>query len=89
MTPRPRKVSDEEALAAAHRVMQRLGPSEITLAAIADEAGVTAGPLVQRFGSKRALLLALAAGAASWVPAMFAGLRSARTSPLNTAGHNY
>jgi AcrR family transcriptional regulator len=40
------------------RVMQRVGPSELTLAAIAAEAGVTAGALVQRFGSKRELMLA-------------------------------
>ena len=40
--------------------MQRLGPGELTLAEIAAEAGVTAGALAQRFGSKRALLLALA-----------------------------
>jgi AcrR family transcriptional regulator len=40
------------------RVMQRVGPSELTLAAIAAEAGVTAGALIQRFGSKRELMLA-------------------------------
>jgi AcrR family transcriptional regulator len=44
--------------AALVRVMQRCGPAELTLRAIAAEAGVTAGALVQRFGSKRALLLA-------------------------------
>ena len=45
---------------AAQRAMSRLGPGELTLAEIAREAGVTAGLLVQRFGSKRDLLLALA-----------------------------
>jgi AcrR family transcriptional regulator len=40
------------------RVMRRLGPAELTLGAIAKEAGVTAGALVQRFGSKRELMLA-------------------------------
>ena len=44
---------------AAQRAMSRLGPGELTLAEIAGEAGVTAGLLVQRFGSKRDLLLAL------------------------------
>ena len=34
------------------------GPAALTLAAIAAEAGVTAGALVQRFGSKRELVLA-------------------------------
>ena len=50
--------------AALVRVMERVGPAELTLRAIAAEAGVTAGALVQRFGSKRALLLAHARYAA-------------------------
>ena len=44
---------------AAHRAMSRLGPGELTLAHIAEEAGLTAGALVQRFGSKRDLMLQL------------------------------
>ena len=57
MSPRPRKVSDDDIYMAAQRAMSRLGPGELTLADIAAEAGVTAGLLVQRFGSKRDLLL--------------------------------
>jgi AcrR family transcriptional regulator len=52
------------------------------LADIAAEAGLTAGALVQRFGSKRDLLLAVSARAAETTPAMFAELRAAQTSPL-------
>ena len=44
--------------AALVRVMQRRGPAELTLREIAKEAGVTAGALVHRFGSKRAMVLA-------------------------------
>ena len=44
--------------AAMGRVMRRVGPAQLTLRAIAAEAGVTAGALVQRFGSKRELILA-------------------------------
>ena len=51
--------------AALVRVMHRRGPAELTLRQIAAEAGVTAGALVQRFGSKRALLLAHARHAAA------------------------
>ena len=54
------KVSNDEIFAAAQRAMTRRGPHELTLADVAAEAGVSAGRLVQRFGSKRALLLALA-----------------------------
>jgi AcrR family transcriptional regulator len=38
--------------------MRRVGPAELTLGAIAAEAGVTASALVQRFGSKREMILA-------------------------------
>lgn len=82
MSPRPRKVSDQQVLAATYRAMQRLGPGELTLAAIAAEAGVTAGALAQRFGSKRALLLALAEGAAASAGELVRGMRPAHRSPL-------
>ena len=80
MSPRPRKVSDEEILAATLRAMGRLGPGELTLAEIAAEAGVTAGAVAQRFGSKRDLLLAVAehgaAGSADFLRALGARHRS-------------
>ena len=58
MSPRPRETTDEEILAATGRVMQRLGPTQITLADVAREAGVVPATLIQRFGTKRGLLLA-------------------------------
>ena len=82
MSPRPRKVTDEEVFAAAHRATNRLAPSELTLAEIAAEAGVTAGALTQRFGSKRQLLLALAKGAAESTGDFIGQLRAAHRSPL-------
>ena len=61
----------------------RLAPSELTLAEIAAEAGVTAGALAQRFGSKRALLLALSRAAAASSGDVIRGLRAAHSSPLS------
>ena len=66
MSPRPRKASDEDIFGATMRVMTRCGPRELTLAMIAGEAGLTASALVQRFGSKRALLLGMGALNAGW-----------------------
>ena len=83
MSPRPRKVSDEDVFAAAYRAMNRLSPGELTLAEIAAEAGVTAGALVQRFGSKRELMLALSAGAAAATGDMIEGLRATHPAPLD------
>lgn len=84
MSPRPRKASDEQIFAGAYRAMTRLGPNELTLAAIAKESGVTAGAIVQRFGSKRKLLIALAEGAAHSAGDFIRGLRAKHRSPLAT-----
>jgi AcrR family transcriptional regulator len=82
VSPRPRKVSDDDIFAAAYRTMQRLGPSELTLAEIAAEAGLTAGALVQRFGSKRQLLITLAEGVAKSAGDFIRALRLKHRSPL-------
>jgi AcrR family transcriptional regulator len=82
MSPRPRQASDEEILRAAFRAIARLGPGRLTLADVAREAGVSAAALVQRFGSKRALLLAAAADAAGGSDYIFPGLRARHRSPL-------
>jgi AcrR family transcriptional regulator len=82
MTPRPRKASDDDIFAAAQRAMMRLGPNELTLNEIASEAGLTAGALVQRFGSKRELMLALMERWSGGAHEMFDGLRAATPSPL-------
>jgi AcrR family transcriptional regulator len=79
---RPQKVTDDDIFMAAHRAMSRLGPGELTLADIATEAGVTAGLLVQRFGSKRDLLLALAGKFSGGTGQMFAEMRKGHRSPL-------
>jgi AcrR family transcriptional regulator len=82
MSPRPRKVSDDELFAATHAVMNRVGPGELTLAAIAREAGVTAAVLVQRFGSKRDLLLTLAERFADGSGDLLGDLIKRHRSPL-------
>jgi AcrR family transcriptional regulator len=82
MSPRPRKVSDNQLFAAAHAVMSRVGPRDLTLAAIAKEAGVTAAVLVQRFGSKRALLLALFEKYADAAGGIIADMAKQHASPL-------
>ena len=80
MSPRRRKAEDADVFAAMVRVMLRVGPAELTLGAIAAEAGVTAGALVQRFGSKRKLLHAHARYAAATGDVGFGAPRTARTS---------
>lgn len=84
MSPRPRETSDAEILAATGRAMQRFGPSQLTLAHVAKEAGVVPATLIQRFGTKRGLLLAACSTAPGSVPQQFAAARGKYKSPLKT-----
>jgi AcrR family transcriptional regulator len=84
MSPRPRETSDEQILAATARVMQRLGPTQLTLASVAREAGVVPATLIQRFGTKRSLLLAVCGSAPAAIPQQFAAARAKHSSPLKT-----
>jgi AcrR family transcriptional regulator len=78
---RPRTRSDDDLLVATHRVVARLGPN-LTLADVAREAGVSAATLVQRFGSKRGLLLAFAALGSEGTHEQFEAIRAAHPDPL-------
>jgi AcrR family transcriptional regulator len=82
MSPRPRKTSDTELLAATARVMQRRGPAELTLADVAKEAGVVPATLIQRFGTKRNLLLVTYRTGTGDVAAQFEAARARYKSPL-------
>src|ERR1700689_4523114 len=84
MSPRPRQTSDAQILAAAARVMQRRSPVELTLADVAKEAGVHPATIIQRFGTKRELLLANCKVWTADVTGQFARARAKYGSPLKT-----
>src|SRR6266566_513516 len=84
MSPRPRQTSDEAILMATMRVMQRRSPVDLTLAEVAKEAGVVPATLIQRFGTKRSLLLAACRTAPGGVPEQFGAARAKYGSPLKT-----
>src|ERR1700685_2044248 len=84
MSPRPRETSDAEILAAAARVMQRRSPVELTLADVAKERGVDPGTIIQRFGTKRELLLANCKAWTADVSGQFAAARAKYGTPLQT-----
>ena len=65
-------------------VMQRRSPMDLTLADVAKEAGVVPATLIQRFGTKRGLLLAACRTAPGGVPEQFAAARAKPGSPLKT-----
>jgi AcrR family transcriptional regulator len=78
--PRPRSISDDAILDAVLDLAHRIGPARLTFAAVAAEVGLSAATLVQRFGTKRDLLLAAdKRGVDLWVGALD---RSTAASPL-------
>lgn len=81
MSPRPRTTSDDEILDALSRVLSRVGPDSMTLADVSGEAELSPAGLVQRFGSKRELLLALAERHAAQVHRRFVDARARNPSP--------
>ncbi|HYL85057.1 MAG TPA: TetR/AcrR family transcriptional regulator [Candidatus Angelobacter sp.] len=82
MSPRPRETSDEEILAATARAMQKYSPTQLTLAHVAKEAGVVPATLIQRFGTKRNLLLTMCRTTPAGASAQFAAGRAKYKSPL-------
>lgn len=56
--PRPRTITNDQVLAGVAAAVAEMGPIRLTLADVARHASVSTGVLVQRYGSKRNLLLA-------------------------------
>jgi AcrR family transcriptional regulator len=82
MSPRPRSTSDADILAAVLRAVGRVGTVRLTLADIATEAHLAPATLIQRFGSKRALLLATVQHGVVAVDTRFAEIRRRHRSPV-------
>src|SRR5690349_4749622 len=82
MSPRTRTIPDAEVLAATHRVICKVGVAALTLSQVGEEAGLAPATLLQRFGSKRGLLLALRAASVGTVEAEFAEIRADFDSPV-------
>ena len=83
MSPRPRTIDDGAILQATAMVISRLGPSTFTLADVAKEIGLSPATLLQRFGSKRGLMLALAQSGVEGIDACFSAVRAAHPRPLD------
>lgn len=81
MSPRPRTASDDDIIAATHRVISTVGP-RFTLADVAREVGLSPATLIQRFQSKRGLIIALAESASGGTELQMAAIRDAASGPL-------
>ena len=79
---RHRTMPDSDVLLAAFRVIERVGPNRLTLSDVAKESGLSPATLLQRFGSKRGLLLAAAQLGADGMDQCFAQVRAANPTPL-------
>jgi len=80
--PRKRSVSDEVILDAALGLAETRGPAALTFSSLSAEVGLAPATLVQRFGSKRALMLAFAEHAASLARQPFEQARTQVAEPL-------
>lgn len=81
---RPRLVSDDTILDATRQVLAELGPLKLTLAAVGARVGLAPPTLMQRFGSKRGLLLASAARSPLMVKLAAEEAAGRNASPLAT-----
>ncbi|WP_432943149.1 TetR/AcrR family transcriptional regulator [Kribbella sp. CA-253562] len=79
---RPRLIDDDTILDATRVVLAELGPVKLTLAAVGARVGLAAPTLIQRFGSKRGLLLASAARSPLMVIRAAEQAEAHNTSPL-------
>lgn len=84
MSPRPRRLPDSAILSAAAKVVSKTGPERFTLADVGQEVGLSAATLVQRFGSKRLLMLAMLEQMASLVNGRFAAKAADGETPLES-----
>ena len=82
MSPRPRTVEDSAILEAAVTVIRRIGPERMTLADVGEAAGLSAATLVQRFGSKRDLMLSVLKFTTAGLGHRFESAISSSDSPL-------
>ncbi len=83
MSPRPRTVHDDAILEAAIGVLGQIGAERMTLADVGSAVGLSAATLVQRFGSKRSLMLALLRHCTGDVDSRFNEAIASHESPLD------
>lgn len=83
MSPRPRTVHDDAILDAAIGVLAQIGAEKMTLADVGSAVGLSAATLVQRFGSKRAMMLALLRHFTGDVDSRFNAAIASHESPLD------
>lgn len=79
---RPRTFSDEAIYAATASVLARMGNEHLTLSHIADEVGCSPPALVQRFGSKRSLLMNYVSWTTGQIRQRFAEVAASDVTPL-------
>ncbi|SES29202.1 transcriptional regulator, TetR family [Actinokineospora terrae] len=79
--PRPRTITDQRLLDAAHVVVGRVGPG-FTLAQVAAEAGVSVGTVATRFGSKDRLVQAVFDNATAEVARTMRAAADAAADPV-------
>jgi len=82
MSPRPRTINDSDIFAATIQAAGEFGPAKLTLAHVAKKCGMSPATLIQRFGTKKGLLLAALSQGGGEPADLFQSARERNASPL-------
>ncbi len=82
MSPRPRSASNDDILDGVMRAIARVGPARLALTDVAEETGLAPATLIQRFGSKRGILLAALERGIADTGRRLSEIRAQQQSPL-------
>ena len=82
MSPRPRTINDSDIFAATLEAAGEFGPTKLTLAHVAKKVGMSPATLIQRFGTKKGLLLAALSQGGGGSGDPFRAVREKHASPL-------
>jgi AcrR family transcriptional regulator len=82
VSPRPRSASNDDILDGVGRAIARVGPARLALTDVAQETGLAPATLIQRFGSKRGMLLAALERSIADAGRRLGEIRAQHQSPL-------
>jgi AcrR family transcriptional regulator len=82
VSPRPRSASNDDILDGVIRAIARVGPARLALTDVAEETALAPATLIQRFGSKRGMLLAALERGVADAARRLSAIRAQQPSPL-------
>jgi AcrR family transcriptional regulator len=82
VSPRPRSASNDDILDGVMRAIARVGPARLALTDVGEETGLAPATLIQRFGTKRGMLLAALERGIADAGRRLSAIRAQHASPV-------